>query len=80
MLAMPKFEKKLNKRLIWLVIWTTVVGGLSTTKKWQEITNKTKEKVKEWTSSFLDFIKSWMIWLKESLSKKDKNEKTNSEK
>lgn len=77
---MPKIEKKLNKRLIWLVIWSAAIGWLASTKKWQEITDKTKEKVKEGTSNFIDFIKSWIVWLKESLSKKDKNQKSDSEK
>ena len=66
-------EKKINKWLIWLVIWTTIVWWLSTTKKWQEVSKSTASKLLDKAKGFLEFFKSWVDWLKSSIKKTSKD-------
>ena len=67
-------EKKINKWLIWLVIWTAAVGWLSQTQKWKEITKQSGWFLKDKAIGLIDFVKWWLEWLKESISPKDKSE------
>lgn len=57
---MPKFEKKMNKLLVWAILWTTIlwVAGATMTPKWKSLLWKVK-----------DFIKWWIDELKKSTDK-----------
>ena len=62
---MPKFEKKINKLLVWAILGTTILGvaWASMTPKWKSLMGKVK-----------DFIKGWIDEMKKN-SKKDKEDK-----
>lgn len=66
---MPKFEKKMNKLLVWAILWTTILGvaGASMTPKWRSLFWKIK-----------DFVKWWMDELKKT-AKKDKENEENTD-
>jgi len=66
-----KTTKKIDKLVTGLIIWGAVASmvGLSQTKKWKEITQKTKEKSKWFFKKANKFI--WKIVLKTiSITKK----------
>lgn len=57
---MPKFEKKMNKLLVWAILWTTIlwVAWATMTPKWKSLLWKVK-----------DFIKWGLEELKKSTDK-----------
>lgn len=63
-------EKKINKRLIWLIIWSAAVWWLASTKKWQSIAKTWANKAIDSAKSFLEFVKWWVQWLQESINQK----------
>lgn len=72
-------EKKINKWLIWIVIWTAAVWWLASTKKWKEITKQSGWFFKDKVIGFIDFVKWWLEWLKESMIEKPKIDSKNTE-
>lgn len=63
---MPKFEKKMNKLLVWAILGTTIlwVAWASMTPKWKSLLWKVK-----------DFIKWGIDELKKSTDKDEKKDK-----
>lgn len=59
-------NKSINKRVIWLIIWTTVawVAKMASSDQWKEKIKSRKDRaldIAQWT---LDFIQWWITELK----------------
>lgn len=70
-------KKSINKRIIWLIIWTTVTwvaGGLATTKKWKEVVSKSKDSLLDKVAGVFDFMSDGLKEMKKNLWDDKKNE------
>lgn len=59
---MPKFESKMNKWIIWLILWTWIFWWTyiaSKTEKWKEIKAKLEEEWKKVRSKLDQFFIDW---------------------
>jgi len=67
--------KSINKRIIWLVIGSTVAGvaKMASTEKGKEKLSTWKDKALNATQWVLDFIQWWIEELKKQSWSKDKN-------
>ncbi len=61
---MPKFEKKMNKLLVWAILWTTILWIA-----WASMTPKGK--------SFLGKVKDFIKWGLDELKKNTKRDANN---
>lgn len=76
-------RKSINKRIIWLIIGTTVsgvAGWLASTKKWKKIITSTRESILDKMAWALDFMSDWLKQMKDDLGKDEKKEESKKKK